>query len=179
MSWIQKLYNNPSIILWVVFNEGWGQFDTFSVTESVMKLDPTRLVTCASGWNDFPVGHIADLHVYPGPVKDTAGNSHVRTSSLKNQKEFSFLIQYAPNDPKRAAVVGEMWGQSKIPWGHCWFGDKEAEDDPRGGFKTEEEFLAAYSTVIDELVDLQKSRGYNAVVLTQTTDVEEIGRAHV
>ena len=69
-------------------------------------------------------------------------------------------------------MIGEMWGQSKIPWGHCWFGDKNAEDDPRGGFKTEEEFLAAYSKAVEELIDLQKSRGYNAVVMTQTTDVE-------
>ena len=65
--WMSQLYNHPSIILWVVFNEAWGQHNTVSVTENVMSLDHTRLVTGASGWTDFPVGHIADLHVYPGP----------------------------------------------------------------------------------------------------------------
>ena len=37
------------------------------VTTDVMARDPQRLVTGASGWDDFPVGHIADGHVYPGP----------------------------------------------------------------------------------------------------------------
>ena len=30
--------------------------------------DPSRLVSCASGWTDHPVGHVVDVHVYPGPV---------------------------------------------------------------------------------------------------------------
>ena len=122
------------------------------VTKAVMTKDPSRLVTCASGWNDFPVGHIADAHVYPGPTN-------------KGTK-------YAPNDTNRAAVVGELWGQSKIPWGHCWFGDKAAEEDPRGGFKTEKEFLDFYEESINELVELIDSHGYTAAVFTQTTDVE-------
>ena len=117
-----------------------------------MKKDPSRLVTCASGWNDYPVGHIADAHVYPGP-------------SNKGTK-------YAPADPNRAAVVGELWGQSKIPWGHCWFGDKAAEEDPRGGFKTEKDFLVHYEAAIVELTGLMDSHGYTAAVFTQTTDVE-------
>ena len=58
--------NHPSIVLWVVFNEAWGQFDTVEVTRDVMATDPSRLVTGASGWDDHPVGHIMDLHVYPG-----------------------------------------------------------------------------------------------------------------
>ena len=81
-------------------------------------------------------------------------------------------MKFAPDDPNRAAVIGEMWGQSKIPWGHCWFGDKAAEEDPRGGFKTEEEYLTAYESAADEINELKASRGYNAVVFTQLTDVE-------
>ena len=65
--WLQQLQAQPSIVLWVVFNEGWGQHDTQELTEMVMAADPSRLVTCASGWDDFPVGNITDLHVYPGP----------------------------------------------------------------------------------------------------------------
>ena len=44
-------------------------------------------------------------------------------------------------DGVRAAVVGELWGQSMIPWGHCWHGDQAAEQDPRGGFSTQQQFL--------------------------------------
>jgi hypothetical protein len=39
-----------------------------------MGLDPSRLVTCASGWTDHPVGHVADAHVYPGPSNGGTGN---------------------------------------------------------------------------------------------------------
>ena len=42
------------------------------VTRDVMARDPRRLVTAASGWDDFPVGHIADAHVYPGPSNNGA-----------------------------------------------------------------------------------------------------------
>ena len=59
--------NHPSIVLWVVFNEAWGQFNTVEVTLDVMAKDPSRLVTGASGWDDAPVGNIVDVHVYPGP----------------------------------------------------------------------------------------------------------------
>ena len=31
-------------------------------------MDPSRLVTCASGWTDHPIGHVVDVHTYPGPV---------------------------------------------------------------------------------------------------------------
>ena len=45
---------------------------TTEVTSDVMARDPLRLVTGASGWDDFPVGHIADAHVYPGPSNNGA-----------------------------------------------------------------------------------------------------------
>ena len=45
--------NHPSIVMWVVFNEGWGQFDTPRITEVGQRTTiPSRLVDCASGWND-------------------------------------------------------------------------------------------------------------------------------
>ena len=52
---------------WVVFNEGWGQFDTDRVTAFTKLYDPTRLVDDASGWNDRKVGDVIDMHNYPGP----------------------------------------------------------------------------------------------------------------
>src|SRR5262249_23722455 len=48
---IDGRHNHPSIIMWVVFNEGWGQFDTARLTAWTKTYDPTRLADCASGWN--------------------------------------------------------------------------------------------------------------------------------
>ena len=45
----------PSIVAWVVFNEGWGQYDTERIVNMTKHLDPSRLADCASGWNDAPV----------------------------------------------------------------------------------------------------------------------------
>jgi len=66
---IKNLYNNPSIIMWTVFNEGWGQFDSKHYYELVQKLDQTRLIDMASGWYDQGLGDIKSHHVYFKPYK--------------------------------------------------------------------------------------------------------------
>ena len=59
--------NSPSIIMWVVFNEGWGQHDTPKLTKMVKQLDPSRLVSNASGWADKRVGDVNDRKA-AGPI---------------------------------------------------------------------------------------------------------------
>ena len=54
-SMIKALYNSPSIITWVPFNEGWGQFNTPEVIDKIRDLDQSRLIDAASGWFDFTV----------------------------------------------------------------------------------------------------------------------------
>ena len=87
--------NHPCIVMWVPFNEGWGQFDTVRVAEWIKKYDPSRLVDCASGWNDFPAGDVHDIHVYPGPGSPKP-------------------------EAKRAAVLGEFGGLGLPLDGHTW-----------------------------------------------------------
>ena len=65
---VEGFRNHPSIIMWVVFNEGWGQHDTERYTAAVKKLDPSRLTNNASGWTDKKVGDVLDIHSYPGPA---------------------------------------------------------------------------------------------------------------
>ena len=87
--------NHPSIMMWVVFNEGWGQFDTARLTGHVKGLDPTRLVSNASGWTDKKAGDVHDIHVYPGPGAPDA-------------------------DSTRAGVLGEFGGLGLGVDGHTW-----------------------------------------------------------
>ena len=61
---IKNLYNHPSIVTWVPFNEGWGQFSTKKVTDFIHKLDSSRLVDSASGWFDQNCGDVNSLHYY-------------------------------------------------------------------------------------------------------------------
>jgi beta-galactosidase/beta-glucuronidase len=65
---IDYLYNSPCIVVWVPFNEGWGQFKTAEITNWTMQKDPSRLVNSASGGSFHETGHLLDLHNYPGPV---------------------------------------------------------------------------------------------------------------
>jgi len=152
--WMSQLDCHPSIIIWVVFNEAWGQFLTKEVASEVMRRDPSRLVVPTSGWNDFEVGHIKDIHVYPGPVDDQG--TVVKSST-------------------RAVVLGEMWGKSLVPWGHCWHGDAAAREKFSqhhvGGLASKEEFLQKYHEAIVKLQAL-KAEGYMAAVFTQLSDVE-------
>jgi len=60
-------WNHPSIISWVIFNEGQGQHDTQPLVALVESLDPSRLVNQASGNDHFGVGSILDWHSYPNP----------------------------------------------------------------------------------------------------------------
>ena len=71
---VDHLRGYPCIGMWIVFNEGWGQDDdreetrTAALTAAVKRSDPTRLVSCATGWHDRKVGDVRSIHAYPGPA---------------------------------------------------------------------------------------------------------------
>jgi hypothetical protein len=141
---INTFYNHPSIIMWVPYNEGWGQWDTPRIVDFIKKLDPTRLVNNASGWTDRGVGDVHDIHSYPGPATP-------------------------PVEENRAAVLGEFGGLGLPVKGHTW-----QDDEKNWGYinyKTREELTDAYVALIDNL-RLLIGDGLSAAVYTQTTDVE-------
>lgn len=70
---VKLLKGFPSIMAWVLFNEGWGQFDTRRLTRLLRHADPSRLIDSASGWFDHREGDIKSVHNYfykLAPVKD-------------------------------------------------------------------------------------------------------------
>ena len=60
---IDALESFPSIVVWVPFNEAWGQHNTDQVLTHVMMRDPSRLVDGPSGWTDTGIGHMRDHHL--------------------------------------------------------------------------------------------------------------------
>jgi hypothetical protein len=140
---ITTFYNHPSIITWVPYNEGWGQWDTPRIVDLIKQLDPTRLVNNASGWTDRGVGDVHDIHSYPGPAAP-------------------------PVEENRAAVLGEFGGLGLPVKGHLW--QKERSWDYIR-YETREELTDAYVALIDNLRSLI-GEGLSAAVYTQTTDVE-------
>lgn len=61
---IRALYSFPCIAAWVLFNEGWGQFDSEDNCAFVRSLDHTRILDAASGWFDQGAGDLRSVHNY-------------------------------------------------------------------------------------------------------------------
>ncbi len=135
--------NHPCIVTWVPFNEAWGQFQTVKWTDWIRRYDPTRLVISASGGNDFGVGHIHDIHQYPGP-------------------------EAPPAEADRAAVLGEFGGLGLPLKGHTW---QDAKNWGYRNFETREALQDAYLKLMTRLRPMIESR-LSAAIYTQTTDVE-------
>jgi len=140
---IKSRWNHPCIIMWVPFNEGWGQYDTPRIVDLVAKLDPTRLVNNASGWTDSGAGDVIDLHAYPGPGM-------------------------LPPLGGRASVLGEFGGLGLPIENHTW-----AAKSNWGyvTYKNPAELTDAYIALIDKLHPLI-AQGLSAAVYTQLSDVE-------
>ena len=140
---IDAFHNYPSIVMWVPFNEGWGQHETEATVAWVKQYDPTRLVNNASGWTDKQVGDVHDIHAYPGPAMPKL-------------------------EDNRAAVLGEFGGLGLVVRGHLWQEDKNWG---YRSFKDADELTDAYQNLMLKLHPLI-GKGLCAAVYTQTSDVE-------
>jgi hypothetical protein len=140
---VTQLHNHPSIIMWVPFNEGWGQYDTERVVSLFKKWDPSRLINEASGWNDHGVSNIEDHHSYP-------------------------TSQEIALKPNRVVVNGEYGGGGLLVKEHVWDPKKSFQYQ---GLENSEHlqkfFIDRLATVRAHAIF-----GLGAAVYTQTTDVE-------
>ncbi len=135
----------PSIVMWVPFNEAWGQFDTEEVVNFTRGIDNTRIINEASGGNYVFAGDVIDIHNYPHPKFKTFDKNFVN-------------------------VVGEYGG---IGWpieGHIWIYERTKWG--YGGVEdNSESVMKRYLEYIDILKDMTY-KGNAGAVYTQTTDVE-------
>jgi beta-galactosidase/beta-glucuronidase len=141
---IDFLKPNPCVVVWVPFNEAWGQFKSTEIAAWTKNYDPSRLVNPASGGNHyFDAGDILDVHHYPNPK-----------ITLLNTGKVNVLGEYGGIG---LAVEGHLW-QADKNWGYVQF-------------KTSDEVTDEYIRFIEQLKETV-TRGYSAAVYTQTTDVE-------
>ncbi len=142
-------HNHPSIMLWVLFNEDWGQeqfgaIGTGRLVKLVRTLDPSRLVTNASGWTDFGVGDVSDIHTYVGPK--------------------SPIPEY-----KRAAVQGEFGGLGLHTPGHEWGGGSFAYE----WHLDKQAVTRRYVDLLSTAEPLIRDPGLSAAIYTEVTDIEQ------
>ena len=140
---MDSLHNHPSIVMWVPFNEGWGQYDTPRIAKLVKDKDPTRLVNESSGWDNYGSGDTRDVHDYPGPGMP-------------------------PLEKSRVAILGEFGGLGLVVDDHIWQADKNWG---YRSYKTRQELNDQYAMRISALRPLI-GNGLTAAIYTQTTDVE-------
>jgi hypothetical protein len=140
---IDALHNHPCIVMWVPFNEGWGQHDTQGVVAWLEDYDPTRPVNEASGWHDRSHGTVSDMHSYPGPGM-------------------------RPVEPERVVVLGEFGGLGMPVRGHTL---RDERNWGYVSYDTKERLTDAYVDLLTRMRPLI-GQGLSAAVYTQTSDVE-------
>ena len=150
---LNALANYPSICLWTIFNEGWGEFDIKNITEMVRDYDNTRFIDSASGWfyrddeNDFDSHHIyfKKIDFNKKPLKGT----------LHSEKPL---------------IISEFGGYSLKVSNHVYdnsheFGYKR--------FDSIEEFNKAFKELYENEIIGNLDKGISGTIYTQLTDVEE------
>ena len=169
-SMVDWLHNHPSIVMWIVFNEGWSQHNTGFYTNWIKEYDPTRIINCASGWTDEAFGDVMDVHDYTFYPRNNAAD-------------------YKLNG-ERALLIGEAAGINLAIPGHTWYSESNppeqkrhnnftpkdsysfTEEAGRHTYSTPEIFEDAYGKFIETVRCLNAGSGCNALVYTQISDVE-------
>ncbi|KAI7940031.1 hypothetical protein MJO28_013683 [Puccinia striiformis f. sp. tritici] len=154
-------FSFPSIVTWVLYNEGWGQFKSSEIelTPMVKEMDPTRPVLSVSGWRDSGAGDFHDNHHYPYPQCGTP----------------FYSLPSTPYDPARIAVQGEFGGIGHIPaLKNLWNVQSQLDT-----LNQTYEITANIETwnyrairVVEDLRDQVQLFSCSGGVFTQTTDVE-------
>ena len=144
---VKLLNGHPSIGIWTLFNEGWGQFNARAATEVVRALDTTRPIDATSGWYDQGCGDFLSIHNYFRPL--CAGWQRKQRGN-------------------RAAIISEFGGLTQMMPGHTSLDHSYGYGD----FSTVEDWRAAVKKLLAEVESLQ-DEGLAGYVYTQVSDVEE------
>ncbi|MGA5103674.1 LamG-like jellyroll fold domain-containing protein [Streptomyces cellulosae] len=149
---MRQHHNSPSVIGWIVFNEGWGEWDrqeTGKLTEAVKAADPTRVVNAHSGVNccnskgDSGTGDIIDHHDYTN--------------------------EDPPFPDHRAAMDGEHGGFTLRTPGHMWPGPPTVI---YSGVDSKEALTRKYVENTERFYVDQAAAELSGSVYTQITDLE-------
>ena len=141
---VRRLKRHPSIVTWVLFNEGWGQFDARAAVAAVRAADSTRPIDAVSGWYDQRCGDYLSVHNYFRPLfakRDRAG---------------------------RASVISEFGGLSQLVKDHA----AVARAYGYGDFPTLDDWRIAVRKLLAQ-ADALEAQGLAGYVYTQVSDVED------
>ena len=160
---VDHLYNVPSIVSWIPYNESWGQpgeFLTHATLTWTQKYDPSRIVDGPSGWNDYEGGN-------KGRHKP-AGEEEA--ADLVDKHDYGRSPRMWPVNDRRASFLGEFGGIGCRVEGHLWT-DKAWGYGGTGKDTDRNAVQDKFVTLMDHVAGLAMN-GLSGSVYTQTTDVE-------
>lgn len=163
LAMIDQLRSVTSIVGWVPFNEGWGEFDTARIAGVTKAADPTRMVDANSGVNccksrgDTLAGDIYDDHTYVGP-----GEPQIHDDLMKAHSKGPVPVD------NRVRVDGEYGGLGLVLDQNRWPGRPEAYEMADSPARLTERYVQ----VSRRLEDIVRRTGLSGAIYTQTTDVE-------
>jgi hypothetical protein len=149
---VDQLKGTTSIVQWIPFNEGWGEYDNARIVDLVRSIDSTRLINHNSGSNCC----VSDPMPSNGDVIDDHGYQMSSATRLP--------------DATRIAVLGEYGGLGRRVVGSEW--------QPGAGFAygdlypDETTLTTRYVTITSEVAHFVQTRGLSASVYTEPYDVE-------
>lgn len=164
---VDQLRSVTSIVGWVPFNEGWGEYDTARIANAVKANDPTRMVNANSGVNccksrgDTRAGDIYDDHTYIGP-------GHPLTLDERKRANHVDVPGRQPVDDARVMVDGEYGGLGLVLDKNRWPGPAQAYEMTDSQARLTERYVK----VSHDLEEVVRKGGLSGAIYTQTTDVE-------
>nr|WP_295864693.1 sugar-binding domain-containing protein [uncultured Chitinophaga sp.] len=150
---VEHCFNHPSIVCWVLFNEGWARYDQQRLTEAMKQMDPSRIINGHTGENydrespkdaneKWKSSDLTDVHEYPGPG-------------------------ISPALPGKARVLGEWGGvQVKTP-NHQW-----NEADGWGYISIPASAFARKYGFMNKHLKIYEEEGLSGSIYTEPFDVE-------
>ena len=141
---IEHLYNCSSVLLYTIFNEGWGQFCADDMYRIAKEADSTRIFDSTSGWFWQKESDVDSLHVYFKPLK-----------------------KKPPSE--RPLIISEFGGYSLRIEGHLL----SPKNYGYKSFSDKEDFFHALKSLYLEQALPLVSEGLCGLVYTQIADVED------
>ena len=102
---MDTLWNYPSIVVYTIFNESWGQFDTKDNYLFCKFYDGSRLFDASSGWIDTRYNDFYSVHAYTTPKR-------IRHDKKKFNRPY-YLSETGGRgyEVKGHFDYGKLWGQ--------------------------------------------------------------------
>ena len=171
---VKHLYNHPSVITWVPFNESWGIRDVLhdrreqefvkGIYHILKALDPVRLVSANDGWEQ-PVHDFFAIHDY---------DIHDRESYDRTWSDLKKLMETRCS---KRQILADCDSYDGAPVILTEFGGVALEEQLtgsawgyRGPAHDREEYIRRLTTLMDVIYSDQRLSGF---CYTQLTDVQQ------